>query len=146
MKNRNKTNGKLNILFVCRFNRFRSKVAEAYFNKINKNKKIKAKSAGFFMHPNLNKNQVKIAKEFGIDLKGAPKNMTISLLKWQDLTVIAADNIPISLFDFNKKYGKKTIKWNIKDVKSGDDIQDNKRAIRDIIKKVDELNKRLNKK
>ena len=29
---------KKNILFVCKYNRFRSKVAEAYFNSLNKNK------------------------------------------------------------------------------------------------------------
>ena len=38
----------MNILFVCRYNRFRSRTAEAYFKKINKNKKIKVKSAGIF--------------------------------------------------------------------------------------------------
>ena len=34
------------ILFVCKYNRFRSRVAEAYFKKINKNKNISVKSAG----------------------------------------------------------------------------------------------------
>ena len=39
-------NKKTNILFVCKYNRFRSKIAEAYFNKINKNKLVSVKSAG----------------------------------------------------------------------------------------------------
>ena len=38
----------MKILFICRHNRFRSKIAEAYFNKINKNKNLIAKGAGIF--------------------------------------------------------------------------------------------------
>jgi len=34
------------ILFVCKYNRFRSKTAEAFFNLLKHNKKIKAKSTG----------------------------------------------------------------------------------------------------
>jgi protein-tyrosine-phosphatase len=34
----------MNILFACKHNRLRSKVAEALFRKYNKNKKIKVKS------------------------------------------------------------------------------------------------------
>ena len=34
------------ILFVCKFNRFRSKVAEAYFKKINRNRRIKERRFG----------------------------------------------------------------------------------------------------
>ena len=36
----------MNIIFVCKYNRFRSRVAEAYFNKINRNKNIHAYSRG----------------------------------------------------------------------------------------------------
>ena len=39
----------MKILFICKYNAFRSKVAESYFNKMNKNKKIKAFSRGFIM-------------------------------------------------------------------------------------------------
>jgi len=39
----------MKILFVCKHNRFRSKVAEAFFNKLKKNKKIKAESAGLVL-------------------------------------------------------------------------------------------------
>ena len=35
-----------NILFVCKHNVFRSKIAEAYFKKVNQNREINAKSAG----------------------------------------------------------------------------------------------------
>ena len=36
----------MKILFICKYNRFRSRVAAAYFKKINKNSKIKVESAG----------------------------------------------------------------------------------------------------
>ena len=39
----------MKILFVCRHNRFRSKVAEAIFNKLNKNKEIQIESAGLIL-------------------------------------------------------------------------------------------------
>jgi len=37
---------KINILFICKHNLFRSQVAENFFNKLNKNKKYKSDSAG----------------------------------------------------------------------------------------------------
>ena len=61
---------KVNILFVCRYNRFRSRIAEAYFNKINKNKNVKAKSAGLIKGSPLNPRTVKVAKKFGLDIRG----------------------------------------------------------------------------
>ncbi len=54
---------KINILFVCRYNRFRSRVAEAYFKKINKN--FKVKSAGLFKGRPLSPKTIKEAKKFG---------------------------------------------------------------------------------
>jgi len=36
---------KMKILFLCKYNRFRSKVAEAVFNKLNHNNHMSAESA-----------------------------------------------------------------------------------------------------
>lgn len=123
---------KKKLLFVCKHNRFRSKIAEAYFNKINKNKDFIAKSAGAFRgrYP-LEKPSVKIAKKFGISLKGRPKGVSTNLLIWQDITIIVADNVPPSLFSENKRHDKKTIVWNITDVYDG-----GKPATIRIIKKI----------
>jgi len=136
---------KTNILFICRYNRFRSRVAEAYFNKINKNKNIKAKSAGVFKGSPLNKIQIKEAKSSGIDISGKPTGISSQLLKWQNLIVIVADDVPPILFGDNKKYGKKLIVWKVTDSKN-----DNKKNVEKIIKsimlKVNQLNKELNKK
>ena len=77
-----------NILFICKFNRFRSKVAEAYFKKINKNPKNQAKSAGLIVGTALNRHQKARAREFGIKLTGRPKPLTAELLVWADFFVI----------------------------------------------------------
>jgi protein-tyrosine-phosphatase len=132
---------KLNILFVCKYNRFRSRIAEAYFNKVNRDKKIRAKSGGIMVgaYP-LDKQEVSIAKKFGILLKGKPEPVTTEKLIWQDIIIIVADNVPKYLFDFNEnRYKKKTIVWKIPDIKHGESTEQIKRIIKMIIKRVDEL-------
>jgi len=124
------------ILFICKYNRFRSRVAEAYFNKINKNKSIKAESAGIVRGSALNKKQIAVAKkELGIDISGKPRSLTTKLLKWQDIIVIVADDVPPALFKENKKYGKKLIEWKIKDSLN---------SIKSIVTKVNKLVRTLN--
>src|SRR3989344_3011680 len=137
-ENNNMINKKLNILFVCRYNRFRSRVAEAYFNKINKNKNIKVKSAGLIKGGPVNPNTVKIAKKFGLNIKGNTQGLSLKILQWQNMIVIVADNVPPSIFDRNKVYGKKVIVWKIKDAKDSNKININ-RIIKKIMKKADKL-------
>ena len=134
---------KINILFVCKYNVFRSRIAEAYFNKINKNKFIKAKSAGIIASGLASENQRIALKQFGLNLDGKPRGLNVKLLKWQNIIIIVADDIPPIIFNKNKKYGKKIIVWKIKDVKKGEKIS---RTIRQIMEKVDELNRILNRK
>jgi len=107
----------VNILFLCKYNRFRSRYAEAYFRKFYKD--IKVRSAGIIRgsYP-LDSNQVSIAKERGINLKGRPRGISTDLLKWLDILIIAADDVPSELFN-NYIYCKKLIVWDIPDVKSG---------------------------
>ena len=127
------------LLFICKYNRFRSRVAEAYFKKINKNPKIKAKSAGVFVgsYP-LSQTQVRVAKSFGININGKPEPITTQKLIWQDILVVVADNIPRSLFDFNvKRYHKKNVFLNVKDTTSGNDVKQDMRVIKEIISKID---------
>jgi len=121
-----------NILFVCKHNRFRSKAAEAFFNKFNKNKEYRAMSAGLLPgeYP-LDKEQVKIAREFGIKLNGKPKPITTELLRKIDIIVIVADDVPSEIFQSNK-YGRREEIWNIKDT-----VNDNAEEIREIISKIE---------
>jgi len=91
---------KTNILFVCRYNRFRSRVAEVYFKKINKNKNISVKSAGLIQGRPLDKTQVTMAssKKFGIDIRGKPQGLSSKLMIWQNTTIIVADDVPPQVF------------------------------------------------
>ena len=76
---------KTNILFVCKHNMFRSRVAEAYFKKINRNKNIVADSAGIIRgrYPLVQK-EINATKSCGIDIIGKPKGLSIDLIKKQN--------------------------------------------------------------
>jgi protein-tyrosine-phosphatase len=134
-----------NVLFVCKYNVFRSKVAEAYFKKVNKNKNIKAKSAGIIGESIRNPKLTRTCKELGIKLKGKSKGLNIKLLKWADIIIIVANDVPKSIFTYNGKYLRKVILWKMQDVFSTEkDISiKQKKVMGQIMKKVDELNKDL---
>ena len=89
----------MNILFVCKYNKFRSKVAEALFNYHNKDKKMKVKSAGlmkdfqnqFIIKPAaLELTKRKIPYE---DKKSDIINP--EMIKWADKIVVVANDIPM---------------------------------------------------
>jgi protein-tyrosine-phosphatase len=137
----------MNILFLCKWNRFRSKIAEAYFNKISK--KSKAKSAGIIKGQlPLDKYQVEEAKKLRVALKGETQGMDTKLLKWGDLMIIIDKSIPKTLFEskvpITALKGKKikVVKWNVPDVKFGD-RKACKKAIKTIMRKVEELVKKV---
>jgi len=134
-----------NILFVCKYNRFRSKVADAYFKQLNKNKNIKSDSAGIFpgSYP-LDKVQCRITKKLGVNISGRPKGIGIKLLKKQNVIVIAADNVPLSLFKNNKNYKRKLIIWKIKDELLGRE-KNIKKIVFQIKEKVKKFIKQLEK-
>ena len=106
------------ILFVCRYNRFRSLIAEALFKKYNKDKSIKVKSASPIKGQPLSDNVKQLAKEFNLSIKEHPTGLTSRIMMWQDTTIIVADNVPESLFDKNKEYGKEVIVWKIRDAET----------------------------
>jgi len=55
----------MKIAFVCKYNRFRSQIAEAYFNKLNKNKSIKVYSAGVIKGWPIAKTTKRLLKNWG---------------------------------------------------------------------------------
>ena len=132
-----------NVLFVCRYNRFRSKVAEAFFNKINKNPKNAAKSAGVIRGKPISKEIINAAKEFGLDLsKENPQGLAVEMLQWNDLTVVVADDVPKEVFNENPVYGKGLEVWSIQDA-SSNNKPEMRRIIKLIEKKVGELVERI---
>jgi protein-tyrosine-phosphatase len=132
-----------NILFICKFNRFRSQAAESYFNQINKNPNYTASSAGFILPLGLTlmENQVKVAKEQGVDMKGIPKSLTAKMLQDSDIYVIVADDIPRKMLNA-KKYNKTMYVWKIPDAHH-DDNQAIANSVNRIKKKIEQLLKKL---
>lgn len=133
----------MKILFICKYNRFRSRIAEAYFNKINKNKDIETSSGGVIRgFLPLDELEVRVAKEFGLNIKGKPKNISMEQLKKSDKIIIVADDVPAILFDY-ALYKNKVETWKIND-NTSNDKEKVKAIIKSIIEKVDKLNLQLN--
>jgi len=129
------------ILFICKYNRFRSRIAEAYFRKINRNKKIKAESAGIIIGKPVAKSVKQIARKLGFKIFGKPKGIKESLLEETDLLVIVANDVPASIF---RGGAKKIIVWKIPDT-SQLDLKSIEKISRGIMKRVDKLVKSLEK-
>lgn len=103
----------MNILFLCKHNRFRSKIAEAYFNKINKNKYLKVQSSGIITGEKSVPNVIEISKKLGFKIKNEnSQRLTDKLWTWADVIIVVANNVPPEIFK-NKK--NKVIQWKIPD-------------------------------
>lgn len=86
----------MNILVVCKYNRFRSKIAEAFFRKY---KNCNVKSAGIIKGPPISEKLQQQAAHFGIKLKKTVKAIEWSFLLWQDVIIIVANDVPKEIFD-----------------------------------------------
>lgn len=142
-----KTKRDMKILFICKYNAFRSRIAEEYFNKINKNKNISAFSRGIIIGGEPDKEQVGLSKKIlGINIvKRKPLPLAIQNLLEADLIVVVANDIPKIIFNY--KSGvllNKVIIWKIKDEQMRN-INNIKNIIYSIKKKVDKLNGKLKK-
>ena len=114
----------MNILFICKHNRFRSKVAEALFKKYNKNKNIKVKSAGVDLdYLPVARSVINMLRGFGIrEIDRNPHKLTKKLIEWSDLIVIAANNVSKNKIEYQIKKidderKRKIVKWIIYDTK-----------------------------
>jgi protein-tyrosine-phosphatase len=139
---RDKMVKKQNILFICKYNIFRSKIAEAYFNKINKNKNLNAKSAGILLNgPPLYDKEIKALKKLKIEFKQKSNKLNKKLLDWADIIVILGKDVP--------RKGIKTkgiiYLWEIKDTKKEDKKIKIMNNLSEIRKKVIKLNQSLRK-
>ena len=88
-------------------NRFRSKSAEALFNKYNKNKDIEVKSAGVqidILNPFVAQNVINDLKERGAKVVSEkPQSVNDALIKWADKIIITADNVNPDIFPEEKR-------------------------------------------
>lgn len=124
----------MNILFVCKYNAFRSRVAEEYFRKINRNLKIKTASRGIIMGGNSDNKERRIAKQIlGVNIaKRKPLSLTLQELIKADKIIIVANDIPEIIFDYQLvNLKKKLVIWKIKD-----EQKRNKNNIKNIVLQI----------
>ncbi|MFA5070857.1 MAG: hypothetical protein WC511_00620 [Candidatus Pacearchaeota archaeon] len=135
----------MKILFICKHNVFRSRIAEEYFKKINRNKKIEVISRGIVMGGHSDKEQRGIPKKLlGIDIDNrTPIPLKKQDLESSDLIIVVANDIPRRIFDYQSMYIQdKVFIWKIKD----EQLQNKKnikRTTLEIKKRVDKLVRRL---
>ena len=130
----------MNILFVCKHNRFRSKVAEAFFKKYDKEKnKVRSRATKPDYIP-VAENVIKALKKFGVKkINNKPRKLSKKDIKWSDIVVIVANNVRINKKDVKKK---KILIWKISDI-SQDDIKGIRKRVKIIEKRVLNLLKRI---
>jgi protein-tyrosine-phosphatase len=133
----------MKILFVCKHNRFRSKVAEAIFK--NLDRKNEVKSAGVvidILRPYIVENVKKIMKTKGLEFENEQsREVNGQDLKWADIIVIVANNIDKDIF--KDKTRAQVRVWDINDV-DGEDYEGIKSVIGQIEIRVKKLVKTLN--
>lgn len=131
----------MNILFVCKHNRFRSKVAEAFFKHYYKGNSVKAKSAGTvldLMNPYIARNVNRIMRDKSIPMRddGAVKVDTF-ILNWANKIIVVGDNVASEMFK-----DKDVVLWPIGDA-SENDVEMISRRVDEIEKKVLEFTNSL---
>lgn len=110
----------MKILFLCRHNRFRSKVAEAIFNKLNKNKKFRCESAGLMIDVSrmyVAPYVIEAARKKGYIIKGKPRRITSDQINNFNILIIVADNVDK---DFFSNFKGKIIQWQVSDCEQED--------------------------
>jgi protein-tyrosine-phosphatase len=135
----------MKFLFICKYNAFRSRVAEEYFKKISKNKKIKTLSRGLIMGGFSDREQRVMSRDLlGINIaKRGPLPLTIQEMIWADKIIVVANDVHINTFNYapvNVK--KKVVIWKIKDEQRRNK-KNIKRIVLSIKRKVEKLNKKL---
>jgi protein-tyrosine-phosphatase len=107
---------KKHILFVCKYNRFRSQLAAGFFQKSDTKNRFKVTSAGVIKGGPVSRDVKLLAAGYGIRLS-EPKGLERNALRKQNIIVIVANDVPISIFKHLKKWGIDVIQWKIKDVR-----------------------------
>lgn len=120
----------MKILFICKYNRLRSKIAENLFRYYDKDKKHQVKSAGlrsYLLSPFIVPRAKQLLEQRGVKVFDDSSMMVNGyLLKWSDKIVVVADDISIDIFP-----NEKTQVWEVSDI---DDKDDRKVAV-----KIDEI-------
>lgn len=121
----------MNILFVCKHNRFRSKVAEAIFNSLV-NGKARAESRGLFLdeiRPYVEESVINVMKDKGYEISGKPKQLGFQEMKNFDVLAVISNGIEKEFFD---NFKKKILIWNISDTDAKDIVR-----IKEIVNEIE---------
>jgi len=128
---------KKKVLFICKYNRFRSKIAEAQLKKIRKG--VSVRSRGIIEgRMNRNKHEIGIPKKFGLNIKQKPNGVKYGDLEWADYVIITANNVPSKLFQ-SKRTKYKIIQWNIPDVYPNTPVREIEGVVKKVISEVNKL-------
>lgn len=129
----------VHVLFLCKYNRFRSKVAESLFNTLAKNSGDEARSAGIVSGLPISDDIIRICAEEGCAISNPPQGLTHQLNMWADKIVIIEDRISPEIFNEEKTNdGKEILQWKIEDI-AEDDHANRRKKIGQIKAKVEEL-------
>jgi protein-tyrosine-phosphatase len=133
----------MKILFICKHNIFRSRVAEEAMKRISNHD---ITSGGVIRYDgNMTKEQREVCKEFDLILPNQSKTLDLGNLRAQDLIIIVADDVPQAIFNHPEYNLKEIRRWEIKDIDSRYLEKKNIRNIvGEIIRRVEELNEELN--
>jgi protein-tyrosine-phosphatase len=128
---------KKKVMFICKYNMFRSKIAEAYFKKLHPGHPVRSRGiiAG---RTNRHAKEIYLPKKLGLNIQSKPNSIKYSDLEWADLIVVAANNVPAKLFH-SKRTNAKVIQWNIPDVYPNTPEMKINDVILQVIRHVDKL-------
>lgn len=128
---------KSKVLFICKYNRFRSKIAEAYYKKLYPGSPVR--SRGLIQGKmNRNEKEIYLPKKLGLDIVNKPNGVHYADLEWADVIVITADNVPAKIFK-SKRISPKIIQWNLPDIYPDTSDEEIHERVLEVIKKVDKL-------
>jgi protein arginine phosphatase len=123
----------LRVLFICKHNALRSRIAEAHLKKINKN--IDVKSAGIISGGKTSKDEDRVLKNNGFVFKKKFNVVSRPVIMWADIIIIVANDIPKKIFQWKPE--KKDIRvWKVKDSFTGASDKLVEKIITDITCKV----------
>ena len=122
----------MNILFVCKWNRFRSKAAEGIFNKVNDNSEVTAKSGGLFPDVPVSEDIITAGEAIRVTISKDQNGLPHELLMWSDYIIVVADDVPVVIFDdLVNNDGKKVLHWKIRDIQ-GSNVDQRKETMVEI--------------
>ncbi len=128
----------MKILFICKHNRFRSKVAEAIMDKILIDRSIEdveVRSAGvvqYYTNLFMPRSVVEALVRKGYKIRDEKsKSVDSFLIEWADKIIIVADNVSKDLFPKSK-----AIVWPVSDTDESD--------ISGIDERIDDIHERIN--